>query len=84
MPIDLATNASKAFLRAFRKCPENLSMSLDAWRRLLWAQALGDQYNKYAGKENDLLRLIGYNTPFWREDLTGGTLTESFLLFLTS
>ncbi|XP_063905215.1 N-acylneuraminate-9-phosphatase [Zophobas morio] len=49
IPVDLASAASKAYLRAFRKCPENLSMSLDAWRRLLWAQALGDQYNKYAG-----------------------------------
>ncbi|RZB39034.1 N-acylneuraminate-9-phosphatase [Asbolus verrucosus] len=48
--LEVASNVCKAYLRAFRKCPENLSMSLDSWRRMLWAQALGDQYNKLAGE----------------------------------
>jgi N-acylneuraminate-9-phosphatase len=61
VPLDLAVAASKAYLRAFRKCPENLSMSLDAWRRLLWTQALGDQYNKFAGEVYQLWLQLRYD-----------------------
>ncbi|KAK4884234.1 hypothetical protein RN001_000505 [Aquatica leii] len=36
------------FLRAFRKCPENVNMDLDEWRHLLWSEALGVEYQNLA------------------------------------
>lgn len=50
VPLEMASGACKSYLRAFRKCPENLSMNLDSWRLMLWSQSLGDQYGKLAGK----------------------------------
>lgn len=33
-----------SYLKAFRKCPENESMSLDQWRSELWRNALPEQH----------------------------------------
>ncbi|GJQ76389.1 hypothetical protein Trydic_g2105 [Trypoxylus dichotomus] len=49
VPRDVASAACSSYLKAFRKCPENLKMDLDTWRHLLWTQALGDQYHMLAG-----------------------------------
>ncbi|XP_017776576.1 PREDICTED: N-acylneuraminate-9-phosphatase [Nicrophorus vespilloides] len=38
------------YLKAFRKCPDNPSVELHAWRRKLWMQALGDEYTAIAGE----------------------------------
>ncbi|XP_059471246.1 N-acylneuraminate-9-phosphatase [Neocloeon triangulifer] len=50
MPHDLAHDSTKKFLHAFRKCPDNKeSQCLDEWRRLLWVEALGNDYRHLAG-----------------------------------
>lgn len=51
VPHDKATESTKKYLHAFRKCPDNKeSPSLDEWRRLLWAEALGNDYRHLAGE----------------------------------
>ncbi|CAB3371945.1 Hypothetical predicted protein [Cloeon dipterum] len=50
VPHDKAHDCTKKFLHAFRKCPDNKDCpSLDEWRRLLWAEALGNDYRHLAG-----------------------------------
>ncbi|XP_019881920.1 N-acylneuraminate-9-phosphatase [Aethina tumida] len=41
------TEACKHYLKEFRLCPDNPRTDLDSWRKYLWSQALGDEYNKY-------------------------------------
>lgn len=36
------------YLKAFRKCPENVTISLDQWRFELWSNALSEQYRHLA------------------------------------
>ncbi|XP_022911767.2 N-acylneuraminate-9-phosphatase [Onthophagus taurus] len=48
IPNEISTKICSNYLRAFRKCPENPSMDLDVWRKLLWAQALGNDYKNLA------------------------------------
>jgi len=49
IPLEYSKQICTNYLRAFRKCPDNPTMSLDNWRCLLWTQALGDQYSHMAG-----------------------------------
>lgn len=38
------------YLKQFRKCPDNATLTLDAWRTILWSKALGDKYSCFAKK----------------------------------
>lgn len=44
MGVDEADFCTSSYLKAFRKCPDNPSMSLDQWRTDLWQKALPEQY----------------------------------------
>lgn len=50
LPSDLAVLSTQTFLRNFRLCPDNGKTNLVEWRRLLWAQALGEEYAELAGE----------------------------------
>ncbi|XP_077300980.1 N-acylneuraminate-9-phosphatase isoform X2 [Arctopsyche grandis] len=43
-----AVTATSAFLRDFRRCPDNPEYDLDAWRSLLWSESLGEEYSHLA------------------------------------
>lgn len=47
---DLASEITSAYLRAFRHCPDNPDVPLDAWRQLLWSQALPDAHKHLANQ----------------------------------
>ncbi|KAG8233049.1 hypothetical protein J437_LFUL004269 [Ladona fulva] len=50
MPHQFAVEATLTFLENFRLCTENPEMSLNEWRRLLWAQSLGEKYKSIAAE----------------------------------
>lgn len=44
MDKDEADYCTSSYLKAYRKCPDNPSMSLEQWRTDLWQKALPEQY----------------------------------------
>jgi HAD superfamily hydrolase (TIGR01549 family) len=48
MDKEQASYCTASYLKAFRKCPENPSMSLNQWRSELWRNALPEQYRHLA------------------------------------
>ncbi|XP_076233738.1 N-acylneuraminate-9-phosphatase [Calliopsis andreniformis] len=48
IPEDISTNITTTYLKLFRKCPDNVTYTLDVWRTTLWNKALGDQYSYLA------------------------------------
>lgn len=44
MEKDEADYCTSSYLKAFRKCPDNPSVSLDQWRSDLWQKSLPDQF----------------------------------------
>lgn len=48
MSRDIANECTTTFLRAFRRCPDNPDVPLDAWRQHLWHQALPDTHKHLA------------------------------------
>lgn len=44
MERNVADECTGNYLRAFRKCPDNPSMSLEQWRTELWQRALPEQF----------------------------------------
>lgn len=50
IPEDASAKITAAFLKQFRKCPDNATCTLDAWRTILWSKALGDKYSRLARK----------------------------------
>lgn len=50
IPEDASAKITAAFLKQFRKCPDNATLTLDAWRTILWSKALGDKYSFLAKK----------------------------------
>lgn len=50
IPVEKAVVISNNYLKALRKCPDNIEMPLDIWRQLLWHNALGEDYNQIASK----------------------------------
>lgn len=44
MGVDEADYCTSSYLKAFRKCPDNPSMSLEQWRTDLWQKALPEQF----------------------------------------
>lgn len=49
LPENAAKKSCDTFLRQFRKCPDHDEVGLDAWRTLLWASALGGEFQHLAG-----------------------------------
>lgn len=49
MPLKAAKASTLAYLKLFRRCPENPAVPLDDWRMNLWAESLPDDY-KYLTK----------------------------------
>lgn len=45
---ETATQITTTFLKAFRKCPDNPDVPLDAWRQYLWSQALPESHRHLA------------------------------------
>lgn len=46
VPNDVADEITSTYLRNFRRCPDNIDLSLDVWRQHLWCQALSQhKYN---------------------------------------
>ncbi|XP_046402037.1 N-acylneuraminate-9-phosphatase [Ischnura elegans] len=60
IPHQQAVQASQTFLQNFRLCTENPTMSLNEWRHLLWAQALGNDYKSIAGEVSLLWAKLRY------------------------
>lgn len=50
LPQETAAQICKNYLKMFRKCPDNCSMSLHEWRQILWRKALGDNYQHLSSK----------------------------------
>ncbi|XP_011154143.1 N-acylneuraminate-9-phosphatase isoform X4 [Harpegnathos saltator] len=50
IPEDVSAKVTAVFLKQFRKCPDNATCTLDAWRTILWSKALGDKYSRFARK----------------------------------
>lgn len=44
VPTDIANEITSSYLDAFRRCPDNIDISLDVWRQHLWGQALTKKY----------------------------------------
>lgn len=56
--MDLATQITSTYLRAFRRCPDNPDVPLATWRQHLWLQSLPDTHTHLAGAlYNDWLEL---------------------------
>lgn len=49
MPLSVARKATLAYLKLFRRCPENAAVPFDEWRMHLWSESLPDDY-KYLTK----------------------------------
>ncbi|XP_031629983.1 N-acylneuraminate-9-phosphatase [Contarinia nasturtii] len=46
VPNDVADEITSTYLHNFRRCPDNIDLSLDVWRQHLWCQALSQhKYN---------------------------------------
>lgn len=50
IPEDASAKISASYLKLFRKCPDNATCTLDAWRTILWGKALGERYSYLATK----------------------------------
>lgn len=48
IPQDSANKITSSYLKQFRKCPDNVALSLDTWRTSLWSRALGESYSYLA------------------------------------
>uniref|UniRef100_A0ABD2X1C2 N-acylneuraminate-9-phosphatase n=1 Tax=Trichogramma kaykai TaxID=54128 RepID=A0ABD2X1C2_9HYME len=48
VPQDCSNKITASFLKQFRKCPDNVTLSLDSWRTSLWNKALGENYSYLA------------------------------------
>lgn len=48
VPEDVSVKITTTYLKQFRKCPDNATCTLDAWRTILWSKALGDKYSRLA------------------------------------
>ncbi|KAL6425556.1 hypothetical protein ACFW04_009599 [Cataglyphis niger] len=48
IPEEASAKITSAYLKQFRKCPDNVTLTLDAWRTILWSKALGDKYSSLA------------------------------------
>ena len=73
IPVQTAREASDAYLRRFRRNVENPRMSIDDWRILLWVNALGEEYEEFAGN----LLIFFPNFPL-RPHLKSGHFTFVF------
>lgn len=49
MPQSVAKTSTLAYLKLFRRCPENPGVPIDEWRLHLWSESLPDDY-KYLTK----------------------------------
>jgi len=50
IPEDASAKITATYLKQFRKCPDNATLTLDAWRTILWNKALGYKYSHLAKK----------------------------------
>jgi len=50
IPEDASAKITTTYLKQFRKCPDNATLTLDAWRTILWSKALGHKYSYLAKK----------------------------------
>lgn len=50
IPHDQASKITASYLKQFRKCPDNVTYTLDIWRTTLWSKALGEQYSYLAAQ----------------------------------
>lgn len=50
IPEDVSTKITATYLKLFRKCPDNSTCTLDAWRMILWNKALGEKFSYLAKK----------------------------------
>ncbi|KAL0110579.1 hypothetical protein PUN28_013873 [Cardiocondyla obscurior] len=50
IPEDASAKITATYLKQFRKCPDNATLTLDAWRTVLWSKALGHKYSHLAKK----------------------------------
>lgn len=50
IPEDASAKITATYLKQFRKCPDNATLTLDAWRTILWNKALGHKYSHLAKK----------------------------------
>lgn len=50
IPEDVSVKITTTYLKLFRKCPDNVAHTLDAWRITLWSRALGEKYSYLAKK----------------------------------
>lgn len=48
IPEDVSVKITTTYLKLFRKCPDNMINTLDAWRTILWTKALGEKYSYLA------------------------------------
>nr|XP_033324048.1 N-acylneuraminate-9-phosphatase-like [Megalopta genalis] len=48
IPEDASIKITTLYLKLFRKCPDNMIYTLDAWRISLWSKALGEKYSYLA------------------------------------
>ncbi|KAJ8673534.1 hypothetical protein QAD02_004796 [Eretmocerus hayati] len=48
IPQESANKITTSYLKQFRKCPDNVTSSLDSWRTSLWSKALGEMYSHLA------------------------------------
>ncbi|CAG9813599.1 unnamed protein product [Phaedon cochleariae] len=83
LSINAAAQICKRYLKMFRKCPDNPPMDLDAWRKILWTDALGehsyltdDIYQQWLTLRYEYLSLAPDITHFLK------TLRKSHLLAL--
>lgn len=44
MEADVAKQITSKYLESFRRCPDNVEISLDVWRQHLWSQALTNKH----------------------------------------
>lgn len=50
IPEEISTRITSTYLKLFRKCPDNSTCTLDAWRMILWNKALGEKFSYLAKK----------------------------------
>lgn len=54
MVADVANEITSKYLESFRRCPDNVEISLDVWRKHLWSQALT---NKHQHLSHEIYRM---------------------------
>ncbi|XP_035721683.1 N-acylneuraminate-9-phosphatase-like [Vespa mandarinia] len=50
IPEEVSIKVTTTYLKLFRKCPDNITCTLDAWRMILWNKALGEKFSYLAKK----------------------------------